>query len=718
MGVLSDLVSNPGKALGSDLTGGNSAVGQTGKSLGICGRTAMANPIVEALAGAALAYFDPLSMVSGLGGLTGLGMGANAGLITGGLAGLSTGNLSTGLQAGLYGWTGGSLASGMAGSAASKADAINQLGTQQLQPTTAQTAANNAISVNTAQPYDTINYSANPVAANPATAGTGASNPLSASTTTAAPSAAPITTQAATTSANNPSMFSKAVNYVTDAYAKCAPMTLAAGAGATSLAAKEFKKAAAPNTVSAPVSPSSNVIRQYSYNPYTGQYAAGPVTNAANFGTQAMVPVNYCKNKNTYSASTGGIVALANGGMTKARQLASQGRGDDSELLHVTPGELQGLNTIKKKLTGAPLPINPHTGLHEAGFFSDFFSTNPVCALKSVTTDLTGGNSGIAAIGNSIGLGPNNSSPANCGISAMGNHYGLGSNNCSTVKLTPLTTLSGMTPCQAKQLSLAQINALSPDVAGTLTGSQIAQFNPSQLAAYDAVMGINPATNNSIGNTGAVETPTTPANPTYSTIPIPPGGNRNTLGSLLSMYEMGGGSVGAPIISPVSQDQFNQMYNTMSGDSANAYNFLMGKTTQPKTTAHRYNGQVAVPYACYIQNPNGYATGGITGLNQGGQAVGHLGGYSDGGRLLRGPGDGVSDSIPATIGAHNPEPARLADGEFVVPARIVSELGNGSTEAGARKLYQMMDRIQKNRSHSVGHNKVAVNSHSDKFLPA
>ena len=53
----------------------------------------------------------------------------------------------------------------------------------------------------------------------------------------------------------------------------------------------------------------------------------------------------------------------------------------------------------------------------------------------------------------------------------------------------------------------------------------------------------------------------------------------------------------------------------------------------------------------------------------------NLGGYSDGGRLLRGPGDGVSDSIPATIG--NKQPARLADGEFVVPARIVSELGNG-----------------------------------------
>jgi len=93
-----------------------------------------------------------------------------------------------------------------------------------------------------------------------------------------------------------------------------------------------------------------------------------------------------------------------------------------------------------------------------------------------------------------------------------------------------------------------------------------------------------------------------------------------------------------------------------------------------------------------------------------------LGGYSDGGRLLRGPGDGVSDSIPATIGGKRP--ARLADGEFVVPARIVSELGNGSTEAGARKLYAMMDRVQSARRSTVGKGRVAKNSRSDKYLPA
>jgi len=111
-------------------------------------------------------------------------------------------------------------------------------------------------------------------------------------------------------------------------------------------------------------------------------------------------------------------------------------------------------------------------------------------------------------------------------------------------------------------------------------------------------------------------------------------------------------------------------------------------------------------------NPQGtrLATGGIADAHY------NLGGYSDGGRLLRGPGDGVSDSIPAVIGRK--QPARLADGEFVVPARIVSELGNGSTEAGARRLYAMMDRVQKARGKTVGKGKVAKNTNAEKYLPA
>jgi hypothetical protein len=79
-----------------------------------------------------------------------------------------------------------------------------------------------------------------------------------------------------------------------------------------------------------------------------------------------------------------------------------------------------------------------------------------------------------------------------------------------------------------------------------------------------------------------------------------------------------------------------------------------------------------------------------------GGGLANLGGYSDGGRLLKGPGDGMSDHIPAQIGAK--QPARLADGEFVVPADVVSHLGNGSTDAGAKRLYSMMDKVRQART--------------------
>jgi len=98
-----------------------------------------------------------------------------------------------------------------------------------------------------------------------------------------------------------------------------------------------------------------------------------------------------------------------------------------------------------------------------------------------------------------------------------------------------------------------------------------------------------------------------------------------------------------------------------------------------------------------------------------GGEVGHtLGGYAAGGnpRLLKGPGDGMSDNIPATIGGK--QPARLADGEFVVPADVVSHLGNGSTDAGAKHLYNMMDKVRKART---GNKKQGKQIKPDKFLP-
>jgi hypothetical protein len=65
-------------------------------------------------------------------------------------------------------------------------------------------------------------------------------------------------------------------------------------------------------------------------------------------------------------------------------------------------------------------------------------------------------------------------------------------------------------------------------------------------------------------------------------------------------------------------------------------------------------------------------------------------------RYIDGKGDGMSDSVPAVIS--NKQPARLADGEFVIPADVVSHLGNGSSKAGAKQLYAMMDRVRRART--------------------
>jgi hypothetical protein len=121
----------------------------------------------------------------------------------------------------------------------------------------------------------------------------------------------------------------------------------------------------------------------------------------------------------------------------------------------------------------------------------------------------------------------------------------------------------------------------------------------------------------------------------------------------------------------------------------------LGKAKLPKTSI---KGLGDIPDATQA------ATGGV---------MHGIGGYSDGGRMLKGPGDGMSDSIPAVIGKK--QPARLADGEFVVPADVVSHLGNGSTDAGAKRLYGMMDKIRKART---GKKKQAPAVNVNRYMPA
>ena len=101
----------------------------------------------------------------------------------------------------------------------------------------------------------------------------------------------------------------------------------------------------------------------------------------------------------------------------------------------------------------------------------------------------------------------------------------------------------------------------------------------------------------------------------------------------------------------------------------------------------------------YNRAAGGFAAGGIAGLREG--------------RYLDGASDGMADEVPATI--EGEQEAMLSDGEFVIPADVVSHLGNGNSDAGAKELYDMMDRVRKART---GTTKQGKKIDPDKFLPA
>lgn len=111
--------------------------------------------------------------------------------------------------------------------------------------------------------------------------------------------------------------------------------------------------------------------------------------------------------------------------------------------------------------------------------------------------------------------------------------------------------------------------------------------------------------------------------------------------------------------------------------------------TRKKTWAEMTPEEQEAERAKYMLTKYGWNAVRTTNLQKGGIAALQP-------RYINGSGDGMSDSVPAVIS--NRQPARLADGEFVIPADVVSHLGNGSSKAGAKQLYSMMDRVRKART--------------------
>ena len=395
-----------------------------------------------------------------------------------------------------------------------------------------------------------------------------------------------------------------------------------------------------------------------------------------------------------------------------AQHLASRGRKGDTMLVHMAPQEVSGLQALAKA-HGGTLTVNPDTGLPEANFLKRMLPM----LIGAALTPLTGGLINPMTAGLLIG----GVETARTGDLGKGLMAGLGAYGGAGLGAGLMGAGAGTAGATA--------SALGVPGAATGAGSQAAM-----LAAQN--QGFGQAGLEALGSSAGVAQGAAPVVQSgMQSLGAGAQGLLSEQGRNAALSSMGGGmnaaKYGLAALSPMLQMDETKPY-VDGGPNPYEYSYDPNKQFYTRVAPGTRQRDILAPTTPMMAANGGMMDSGPveemsnrnemeTMMANGGQmfaagGISNLGDYSDGGRLLKGPGDGVSDSIPATIA--NKRPARLADGEFVVPARIVSELGNGSTEAGARKLYAMMDRVQKARGKTTGKNRVAVNSRAEKLLPA
>jgi hypothetical protein len=204
--------------------------------------------------------------------------------------------------------------------------------------------------------------------------------------------------------------------------------------------------------------------------------------------------------------------------------------------------------------------------------------------------------------------------------------------------------------------------------------------------------GGSPGSSSNAGNYTASSATPTVYQPSYASYASAPQTAIPTATTSAPTYSLGNSAGLLGSVAPNFMSSFNSTPNFMSSFNSTP-NLMSSFTSAPNFPPANAGAPTTQPMA----------RGGIA----------DLGSYSDGGRMLQGPGDGMSDSIPGVIA--NKRPARLADGEFVVPADVVSHLGNGSTDAGAKQLYAMMNKVRQART---GTKKQGKQINPRKLMPA
>ena len=417
-----------------------------------------------------------------------------------------------------------------------------------------------------------------------------------------------------------------------------------------------------------------------------------------------------------------------------AQGLASLGRHGDSMLVHMSPHEVAGLNYLAKK-QGTKLTTNPDTGLPEAfslgDFFSAFIPTGVGMLLGGPAGAALGLKGGIATAAPVLGgmaagaavAGAKGDDPLMGGI--MGGLGGYGGGNLAKT-FGNMATQGGYQAGQAVGSNMNFVDGVESGLASGGSGQGMATTLAAQAPPSTYAGGLS-----QIG-TG------------MKTLAADP------LGAGLDAFKNAGGtnmqlatSLGMPVFEGAKEDLYPKPDTSLEEKRKAEQN----KYRDPRTGLLNLS-QARPDFGTTFMAAGGAVGGlqdlyggsdqttGIPSLSRDGYGIGRLDAltfegarakaadtfYAMGGPIafakgghqgyLDGEGDGMSDSIPATI--EGKQPARLADGEFVIPADVVSHIGNGSSKAGSKKLYAMLDRVRKART---GHSKQGKQIKPEKYMP-
>lgn len=428
--------------------------------------------------------------------------------------------------------------------------------------------------------------------------------------------------------------------------------------------------------------------------------------------------------------SQGGLPVTAN---PMAEQLQSQGRDEDTMLVHMTPDEVNSLQGLAMA-AGGSLTINPYTGLPEAGFLKKLLPTllgvglnfipgiGPLAAAGLVaagsvakTGSLKKGlMAGLQAYGGASlagGLAPAAtgtkiaSAAGGAGAGGFGSSANMARGLAADSMLANTATTAGTTAAKTGLAGIAQ--GFGTAAKAGLPSGVIANAAP-KVAAMGLMQGVTgamtPSGGRGVGPSGQIDNSFqgpyyaqerkasfAPTNEEllsstkerrYFNVDMPE--IYNTMGQVVQpgSHTVRGTQIMQPVLNPKAKKGQN-MYDFrpvtyMGGIDPN----------EEEGVGYSAGGELQIADGGFIVDARSTAEAG-NGLNQAGQErFKALGGIP-----INGPGDGVSDSIPARIGRN--QPARVAAGEVYMPPEAVRRIGKGSPQRGANKLYAMMNEAHK-----------------------